>query len=89
MEDWIYRNLDKYGNCFIDQNTYKRFGKNCILMDLMRHGFKCDIVKTTSLKQDIKENTYVENDYIINVLSDIKNKCKSTFIFLFLLTNIV
>lgn len=72
MEDWVYRNLDKYGNCFIDQNTYKRLGKHYILMDLMRHGFKCDIVNTTSLKQDIKENAYVENDYIINVIE----RCK-------------
>ena len=72
MEDWAYRNLEKYGNCFIDQNTYKRFGKNYILMDLMRHDFKCDIIKTTSFKQDIKENMQPENDYIINVIERYK-----------------
>lgn len=72
MEDWVYRNLEKYGNCFIDQNTYKRLGKTYILMDLMQHGFKCDIMKTTSFKQDIKENMLTENDYIINVVKIFK-----------------
>ena len=72
MEDWVYRNLEKYGNCFIDQNTYKRLGKTYILMDLMQHGFKCDIIKTTSFKQDIKENMQPENDYIINVVKIFK-----------------
>lgn len=72
MEDWVYRNLEKYGNCFIDQNTYQRLGKTYILMDLMRHGFKCDIIKTTSFKQDIEENMLTENDYIINVLKIFK-----------------
>ena len=72
MEDWVYRNLQKYGNCFIDQNTYNRFGKNYILMDLKRNVIKCNIIKTTSFKQDIKENMQPENDYIINVVKIFK-----------------
>lgn len=72
MEDWVYRNLEKYGNCFIDEKTYKRLGKENILCDLLRHGLKCDLTKTKSLKQDFKDNSLTETDYIINVIKRFK-----------------
>lgn len=72
MEDWIYRNLKNYGNCFIDEKTYKKLGKENILSDLLIHGFKCDITKNKTLKQNINDTSTVETDYIITVIKTFK-----------------
>ena len=67
MEDWVYRNLLKYGNCFIDINTYKKIGKHAILFDLECHGFECEINPYSSVLWDFNDATSKEIDYIITV----------------------
>ena len=67
MEDWVYRNLKNYGNCFLDEKTYKKVGKKAILVDLKKHGFDCEIVKCVCSANDFKNNVAIESDYVICV----------------------
>lgn len=52
LESYIYRNLDRYGNCLISNNLYKRLGKTKILEDLKLHGFDCEIRVVNTLEKN-------------------------------------
>lgn len=49
MDDWVYRNLRKFGNCAIAHSYYKKLGEENIINDLKDHGLSCriDVHKTT------------------------------------------
>lgn len=40
---WVYRNLERYGNCSIGNRIYTELGHDAILEDLKKHGFICQI----------------------------------------------
>lgn len=48
LDRYIYRNLDRYGNCLISNHLYKKLGKTKILEILKQNGYNCDlrVVKT-------------------------------------------
>lgn len=68
MEEYIYRNLDKYGNCYIDFKTYKKVGKKNMLNDLKKHGFECIIRKEKDHYADSSGIAFTEEDLIIEVV---------------------
>ena len=61
LENYIYRNLDRYGNCLISNSLYKRLGKTKILKDLKQHGFDCEIRKIKTLEKKQMELIYEES----------------------------
>lgn len=66
LENYIYRNLDRYGNCLISNSLYKRLGKTKILKDLKQHGFNCDIrVIETIEKNQIR--TLIDKSIIVEI----------------------
>ena len=71
MDEYVYRNLDKYGNCYIDYKTFKRKGKKGILKDLEEHGFKCSI----RIETDHYSDTPGEKDVIIDVIKRLNKGC--------------
>lgn len=66
LENYIYRNLDRYGNCLISNNLIRKYGKNKILKDLKQHGFDCDIrVIETIEKNQIR--TLIDKSIIVEI----------------------
>ena len=43
LDRYVYRTLEKYGNCVIAIEDIKRYGKKKILKDLLEHGYNCSI----------------------------------------------
>lgn len=72
MDEYVYKNLDRYGNCYINYKTFKRKGKKDILKDLEEHGFICEIRLEKDSVTCIGE---IINDVIIEVIRR-KNKWK-------------
>lgn len=74
MKRYVYRNLSKYGNCYISENTYKKLGGKKILHDLKMHGYNCNIkiIPSSSMKCErfelVKDD---ENDIIIEVEKEV------------------
>lgn len=73
LDKYVYKTLKKYGNCVININDLKRYGKKKILKDLKEHGFNCEIKISGS---DTKVNRYVyfgtfsELNVIVEVIND-------------------
>lgn len=66
LEPYIYRNLDRYGNCLISNSLYKRLGKTKILEDLKQHGFNCEI-KVVKIFEKNKVKFVSEESVIVEV----------------------
>lgn len=66
LESYIYRNLDRYGNCLISNSLYKRLGKAKILEDLKLHGFDCEI-KVVKILEKNKIKFVSEESVIVEV----------------------
>ena len=65
LENYVYRNLEKYGNCLISNHLIRKYGKNKILKDLQQHGFNCDIrvietIEKNQIRTLIDKSTIVE-----------------------------
>lgn len=43
IEDFVYKLLEKYGNCVISIEDVKKYGKKKILKELEKNGYKCNI----------------------------------------------
>ena len=67
LESYIYRNLDRFGNCLISNSLYKRLGKEKILNDLKEHGFNCTLEKRKSIAQG-KLKTYEDDVIIVEII---------------------
>ena len=66
LESYIYKNLQRYGNCLISENLMKRIGKNKILKDLKEHGLDCTI-EVRKVADRKKYMTHIEEFVIIEV----------------------
>ena len=69
LENYIYRNLDRYGNCLISNSLYKRLGKTKILEDLKQHGFNCDIrvIETIETIEKNQIRTVIDKSTIVEI----------------------
>lgn len=65
-DNYIYKNIEKFGNCIISESDYKR-RKNKILNELMKKGFNCKIrvVKTPIFHE---KKSYIDITYILEVI---------------------
>ena len=65
-DNYIYKNIEKFGNCIISESDYKR-KKNKILNELMKKGFNCKIrvVKTPIFHE---KKSYIDITYILEVI---------------------
>lgn len=69
LEKYVYRNLERYGNCLLDKTVVETYGKKIIQNDLMKHGFKCRIKKITMRFRDrLGLHSMGEDDYIAEVI---------------------
>ena len=66
LESYIYKNLQRYGNCLISENLMKRIGKNKILKDLKDHGLDCTI-EVRKVADRKKYMTHIEEFAIIEL----------------------
>lgn len=66
LDNYIYKNIEKFGNCIISESDYKR-RKNKILNELMKKGFNCNIrvVKTPVFHE---KKGYIDITYILEVI---------------------
>lgn len=66
LDNYICKNLEKFGNCIISESDYKR-KKNKILNELMKRGFNCNIrvVKTPIFHEN---KSYNDITYILEVI---------------------
>ena len=63
---YILKHIERFGNCYISNRTYRKLGKKRILDYLNDHGYKCDIEKHKSYTYDFEgHNKYEETDIII------------------------
>lgn len=73
LDEYVYKTLKRYGNCVININDLKRYGKKKILKDLKEHGFNCNI---RVVGEDIKFTgfaylgTFSEASVIVEVIND-------------------
>lgn len=74
MEDYIYKNIEKYGNCYINCKTYKKIGKRNLLNDLKEHGYVCTIRKEKDHYADASGVAFTEEDIIVEVIRSVKNE---------------
>lgn len=43
FDDYVYKNLKKYGNTVISHDELVRYGESKIKKDLLEHGYSCTI----------------------------------------------
>lgn len=72
LDDYVYRNLRSYRNCYITESDYKKIGHKRILKDLKKHGFNCDItvycnLERTYIDQSGEQIKAYNNDVIISL----------------------
>lgn len=65
LDDYIYRNLQKYNNCYIPEDVYKKKGEKFILGELKKNGYDCTITKSKDVYFDRHGVPIYEIDYII------------------------
>ena len=67
LDNYIFRNLEKYGNALISESLYKKLGKSKILKILKEKGFNCNIrvVKTPIFHEN---KSYNDITYILEVI---------------------
>lgn len=70
LDDYVYKNLNRYGNTVIHIDELKQHGESKILEDLKLHGFNCKIRelgydRVTGVYPDLKFN---ERTVIIEVI---------------------
>lgn len=70
LDDYVYKNLKKYGNTIISSDDLKIHGKSNIIEHLKEHGFNCNIRtlgydRVTGAYPDLKFN---ERTVIIEVI---------------------
>lgn len=68
LDDYVYRNLQKYRNCYIDSKIYDKFGEKLLLLELKKKGYNCSISEHKDYYTDIYGCKNYEKDYIIEVL---------------------
>ncbi len=72
LDKYVYKNLNKYGNCVITMDDIKKYGKKKIINDLLKHGFKCSI-RIEGKDRDIDDKyigKYNEANVIVEVIND-------------------
>ena len=72
LDNYVYRNLKKYKNCYISEKEINKFGKKKILEDLKENGFDCKI-QVYKNEVNIYNKTFTkeikyENDYVVEVV---------------------
>ena len=74
LDEYVYRNLRKYGNCVISERDYRRYTKTKILADLLEHGLKCDVRiikgKEGKINDPLRMRAYIEKTIILEVKND-------------------
>ena len=61
IDKYIYRNLKRYGNCYINEKTYRKIGEKRLLDMLKRKGFPCEIIIHKNKFYDFS-GVFVEDD---------------------------
>ena len=72
FDEYVYKNLKKYGNTVISHDELVRYGESKIKKDLLNHGYNCTIRtlgydRVTGVYPDLKFN---ERTVIIEVIKD-------------------
>lgn len=78
LEDYVYKNLEMFGNTVISENAYNRLGEVKILKHLKKKGFKCRIkIYNHKIPNTVMPNVFIdEKDIIIEVLEKRCDKCE-------------
>lgn len=67
LDYYIYRNLQKYGNCYIDEDSYNKMGEKYILSELKKKDYDCIINCYKNVYYDKHDIPLYDIDYIIEV----------------------
>ena len=70
LDNYVYKNLKKYGNTIIHIDELKQYGESKILEHLKQHGFNCNIRtlgydRVTGVYPDLKFNEKTVIIYVI------------------------
>lgn len=57
LPTWVYRNLERFGNCSIGIDTFNKHGKDKILKNLKEKGFDCDL---RVVHKDVIEKNFLD-----------------------------
>lgn len=68
LDDYVYKTLERYDNCMITLNDFKKYGKNKILNDLKNNGYNC----TLEVRKIIEKRKYKIDIDTIVILEKIK-----------------
>lgn len=72
LDQYVYRNLEHFGNAMIGNKTYEKFGEEKILKDLEKHGFKCKFKIIDYHIKDygnpLKNSSYLDRTVIVEVI---------------------
>ena len=69
LESYIYRNLERYGNCLISNELYEKLGEKKILNDLKNHGLNC-IINVVKIIEKNKMKFISGKSIIIEVIGE-------------------
>lgn len=67
LDAYVYQNLDKYRNSYIDKHTYKKLGESGILSDLKKNGYDCTITSFIETYLDAHGVLIHDTDYIVEL----------------------
>lgn len=65
-DNYIYKNIEKFGNCIISESDYKR-KKTKILNELLKKGFNCKI-RVAKIPMFYEKKGYIDITYILEVI---------------------
>ena len=66
LDNYIYKNIEKFGNCVISESDYKR-KKTKILNELLKKGFNCKI-RVVKIPMFYEKKGYIDISYILEVI---------------------
>lgn len=76
LEQWVYDNLERYGNCGISESLLNKHGEEAILQECRERGYLVEIELNENVSADMCSERVKVKTCILNVVAKIKDEPK-------------
>ena len=76
LEQWVYDNLERYGNCGISESLLNKHGEEAILQECRERGYLVEIELNENVSSDMCSEKVKVKTCILNVIAKIKEDSK-------------
>lgn len=76
LEQWVYDNLERYGNCGISESLLNKHGEEAILQECRERGYLVEIELNENVSSDMCSERVKVKTCILNVIAKISDEPK-------------